>query len=555
MKKRRFGGILIAAVCLYGLLLVILVISENTAGDGAQIRGFGDAFWYSLITLTTVGYGDMVPVTPAGRLAGSVFSLMSLGILALLVSILVSIFRDDIFPDLLLYRNRGRRWAIFAGEGTNVEKAAANTLKAWPDAVMIMTGQAGPSAGRKEERIIRTSRGAEEILAYRTGRGRVSRSGNDVLFILGDSDARNVEQAISADRFVLEKQADCDICCRVRAGKAFLPESIRCFDEEEITARLFWMRYGLRKDEKRIVIIGPQGAAEILLEYGLSINVRAPGQAVTYDLFCGSPDFLKIHGCLGGIRGSRDGSLTARLSDESGDTVIAHTGSWRAFPEILRQAERIVLCDPDSAANLAVLDCLLITLGIQCPIYVRMADSTEKTVPDGVTVFGTTDTVYTPDMMLNDRINSAARALHEIYRASSGREIPDFDSLSRFAKGSNIAAADHLVTKLRILLDRDDICAVTVKDCMEAASVWEKASQRENTLTRFLWIEHIRWVRFHLLYNWTYAQVRREEQRQHPMLLPFGRLDPDEQKKDAHAWEMIGKLAHAAESNNGDKED
>ena len=81
-KKTALYGVTGLAVY---LLLVLLVVAAESGNDDASIRSFGDGVWYSLVTLTTVGYGDKFPVTGAGKVLGFVFLLGSLGFLGLLV--------------------------------------------------------------------------------------------------------------------------------------------------------------------------------------------------------------------------------------------------------------------------------------------------------------------------------------------------------------------------------------------------------------------------------------------------------------------------------------
>ena len=56
-------------------------------------------------------------------------------------------------------------------------------------------------------------------------------------------------------------------------------------------------------------------------------------------------------------------------------------------------------------------------------------------------------------------------------------------------------------------------------------------------------MEHRRWMRFYQMYNWQYDPIRNNEKRRHPMLLPYEELTEAEQKKDAFAWEMLGRLS------------
>jgi len=80
----------------YGIGLVMIaatVVASVEGGENASIQSFPDALWWSVVTITTVGYGDMVPVTAAGRAMGFVLMLGGIaffgGLTANLASLLV----------------------------------------------------------------------------------------------------------------------------------------------------------------------------------------------------------------------------------------------------------------------------------------------------------------------------------------------------------------------------------------------------------------------------------------------------------------------------------
>lgn len=51
----------------------------------------GLAYWWAVVTVTTVGYGDVVPESPAGRIVATMLMLTGLGLIPTLTSITVSI--------------------------------------------------------------------------------------------------------------------------------------------------------------------------------------------------------------------------------------------------------------------------------------------------------------------------------------------------------------------------------------------------------------------------------------------------------------------------------
>jgi len=60
--------------------------------DGSQINSIPDAFWWAIITMTTVGYGDKVPVGYAGKLIGAACAITGVLTLAMPVPIITGHF-------------------------------------------------------------------------------------------------------------------------------------------------------------------------------------------------------------------------------------------------------------------------------------------------------------------------------------------------------------------------------------------------------------------------------------------------------------------------------
>ena len=56
-----------------------------------EFNTFGQALWFSITTVTTVGYGDLIPESAAGKLVASALMLIGLGLIPLLTSAVVSI--------------------------------------------------------------------------------------------------------------------------------------------------------------------------------------------------------------------------------------------------------------------------------------------------------------------------------------------------------------------------------------------------------------------------------------------------------------------------------
>jgi voltage-gated potassium channel len=89
-------------------LLYIIAVSGMAVSGGAiglflvegnvpesKVTNLGDAFWWAIVTVTTVGYGDIYPVTTEGKIIASVLMIFGIAILGILISTLGASFIES----------------------------------------------------------------------------------------------------------------------------------------------------------------------------------------------------------------------------------------------------------------------------------------------------------------------------------------------------------------------------------------------------------------------------------------------------------------------------
>jgi ion channel len=81
-------SVAILATAAFSIILVggFGVFLAEHGHPGANITQFGDALWWAVVTVATVGYGDYYPVTAVGRIIAIIMMIMGVGIFALMVA-------------------------------------------------------------------------------------------------------------------------------------------------------------------------------------------------------------------------------------------------------------------------------------------------------------------------------------------------------------------------------------------------------------------------------------------------------------------------------------
>ena len=503
--KKRPGFMILLILFAYAALILLLTFAEQNA-PGASIHSVGDALWYSLVTLTTVGYGDLFPVSPLGRAIGLLFVLLSAGLLAAALGIMGALIRGSLAPRFRAMRLRGKACFFFSDCGEAAQALARDLLSSDPNAAAVFC-RAFHARPLPSRRALYVNENIQDALLSAP----FSRGGEAAFLFSADMDQNAADARALLPRGI-------PLYCR-GAEDASLP-AVRFLDDAVCCARAYWRDHPILPGEKDVVLIGGGKIAMALLDQAAVINCRTPLLFTRYHLFGDWAAWRRIHPALcRALAGDKEAEK---------DALIFHTGPWEECPGLIERAQRVIICldDPACCAREArMMERYFVRLG---PVHFY---APQGGVPGG---FGAAPQLFTRETVLQNSLDELARALHSRYCRENGADTP-WEALSPFLKASNRAAADHLAVKMRLLLPEADDPAPTRENLREAFRRWQEAADK----TAFRQCEHDRWMRFHLLYNWRPSPEKSEERRTHPCLVPFERLSDADKIKDDAAWAQL----------------
>ena len=92
-RQRKFKLILVGLVGLV-VSLGMAVVAVEKAGGGKLIRSVEDGIWFAVTTATSVGYGDVYPMTLGGRVIGMILELVGVLTFGLVVAMVSMTLRQ-----------------------------------------------------------------------------------------------------------------------------------------------------------------------------------------------------------------------------------------------------------------------------------------------------------------------------------------------------------------------------------------------------------------------------------------------------------------------------
>jgi len=93
-RQSFMAAVYIFTIALFMASALMYIVEQDAQPE--KFSSIPESMWWALITLTTVGYGDVSPITPLGKIIGAMTAIMGVSTVALLTGILANAFANQV---------------------------------------------------------------------------------------------------------------------------------------------------------------------------------------------------------------------------------------------------------------------------------------------------------------------------------------------------------------------------------------------------------------------------------------------------------------------------
>lgn len=359
---------------------------------------------------------------------------------------------------------------------------------------------------------------------------------------------------------------------RITRG-SYKDQSLQICNMAENCGRAYWKENLLEENEKVIVIIGFGNYGQEILNQGLMINVRDISSDLQYHIFGTQVEREEYQHLHYKLKRFANVGEDERCIQPGKDSLIFHRENWYENEDLIQQADRIILAYDEEEDNLLVLN-ELNKYFFMNKIYIKVfneqiINTLWDTKKLRITPFGTDEHMCEPEMILGESTIIHAKMCHATY----SRSVPesyggcpkmekgqchkslkeciqcqwlndDWNSNNYFTKYSNVAQADHMKVKEQILMKGREY-PQGVKKGDYLSQIYQELPESEKMRMRE--IEHLRWMRYHYMYNWDYAPKKEKDKHRHNLLVDFDMLPESEKVKDDDTYKTMFEIYNLQE--------
>ncbi|XP_067420071.1 A-type voltage-gated potassium channel KCND2 isoform X1 [Emydura macquarii macquarii] len=148
-------GFLLFSLTMAIIIFATVMFYAEKGSSASKFTSIPAAFWYTIVTMTTLGYGDMVPKTIAGKIFGSICSLSGVLVIALPVPVIVSNFSRIYHQNQRADKRRAQKKARLA----RIRAAKTGSANAYMQSKRngLLSNQLQQSTSEEEQTFLRKS--------------------------------------------------------------------------------------------------------------------------------------------------------------------------------------------------------------------------------------------------------------------------------------------------------------------------------------------------------------------------------------------------------------